>query len=216
MALRAAGDERSARNFERFMRGSVVETPLFHGTDAAFDTFKRGEMGFHFSGEPYIAPVRRVQSRANPTQHKPSANLMPVYVNIKKPLRVDDPGNWGTGFVYDLNTKGILSDKEAEALITTMRRSLGKLSQSNDAYEYTRPIREALESKGYDGIVYHNAYEGGGDSFIAFRPNQIKSATGNRGSFNKKKASIVLSGAAAAGLGGGAGLFGDTVPRQER
>lgn len=35
-------------------------------------------------------------------------------------------------------------------------------------------IRDWLESKGYDSIVYNNEFEGGGKSIIVFRENQIK------------------------------------------
>ena len=44
-------------------------------------------------------------------------------------------------------------------------------------------IKNYLNSKGHDGIVYGNKFEGG-DSYIAFDPTQIKSATGNRGTFD--------------------------------
>ncbi len=30
-----------------------------------------------------------------------------------------------------------------------------------------------LRTRGYDGIVYENEFEGGGDSYIAFDPEQI-------------------------------------------
>src|SRR5690606_27114321 len=45
-------------------------------------------------------------------------------------------------------------------------------------------VAEWLAAKGYDGIVYRNAVEGRGDSYIALHPAQIKSAIGNRGTFD--------------------------------
>lgn len=50
-----------------------------------------------------------------------------------------------------------------------------------------------IEGAGYDGIVYDNKYEGGGDSYIAFRPEQIKSAIGNRGTFDPNNPDIRFS-----------------------
>ena len=38
---------------------------------------------------------------------------------------------------------------------------------------------------GYDGVVYANTREGRGDSYIAFRAEQIKSAIGNRGTIKR-------------------------------
>lgn len=41
------------------------------------------------------------------------------------------------------------------------------------------------QDEGYDGLVYRNTKEGnGGDSWVAFERNQIKSATGNNGDFS--------------------------------
>jgi hypothetical protein len=53
-------------------------------------------------------------------------------------------------------------------------------------------MREELMAKGFDGIVYANTKDGelfsyrmrGEDSFIVFKPEQIKSATGNTGAFS--------------------------------
>jgi hypothetical protein len=49
--------------------------------------------------------------------------------------------------------------------------------------EWKRRIKQA-KKEGYDGIVYRNEIEGTGDSYIAFRPNQVKSAHKNRGTFD--------------------------------
>ncbi len=35
-------------------------------------------------------------------------------------------------------------------------------------------VRNWIESKGYDAIVYDNEFEGGGQSLIILRPEQIK------------------------------------------
>ncbi len=45
---------------------------------------------------------------------------------------------------------------------------------------------EKLATKNrFDGFVYKNKYEGGGLSYVAFNPNQIKSAIGNNGAFSE-------------------------------
>ena len=51
--------------------------------------------------------------------------------------------------------------------------------------EYWEQGVERAKGKGYDGVVYLNEYEGEtpADSWIAFNPNQIKSATDNVGTF---------------------------------
>jgi hypothetical protein len=54
-------------------------------------------------------------------------------------------------------------------------------------------VKRLLKEHGYDGIVYDNKIEGGGDSYIAFEPNQIKSAIGNRGAFSEENPDIRFS-----------------------
>ena len=69
-----------------------------------------------------------------------------------------------------------------------------------DQYEQQRRItgrdyvRDLIEKTGHDGIVYNNKYEGGGDSWIAFRPEQIKSAIGNSGAFDPNNPDIRFQG----------------------
>ena len=59
-----------------------------------------------------------------------------------------------------------------------------------DEYAWDRAIRQA-KAEGYDGIVYKNTEEGEGDSYIAFYPEQIKSATGNNGNFDPSDPNIL-------------------------
>jgi hypothetical protein len=47
-----------------------------------------------------------------------------------------------------------------------------------------------IQSYGYDGVFYENALEGDGISYIAFHPTQIKSAIGNRGTFDPENPDI--------------------------
>jgi len=52
---------------------------------------------------------------------------------------------------------------------------------------------EFLSSEGYDGVIYENLAEDAGSlSFIAFSPEQIKSATGNRGTFDAGERNILF------------------------
>ena len=49
----------------------------------------------------------------------------------------------------------------------------------------------ALEAQGYDGVIYENVRDG--KVVIAFRPEQVKSATGNRGTFDPANPDIRFS-----------------------
>jgi hypothetical protein len=52
-------------------------------------------------------------------------------------------------------------------------------------------MRDALESQGYDGIIH--SVSGRPKEFVAFRPEQIKSATGNRGTYDPTSPNILFS-----------------------
>lgn len=53
-------------------------------------------------------------------------------------------------------------------------------------------VKEVLEEMGFDGIIFEHPGKAGKE-FVAFRPEQIKSAVGNRGTFDKDSASITKS-----------------------
>lgn len=59
------------------------------------------------------------------------------------------------------------------------------------AEELGTSIKDYLVAKGYDGVIYRNTIEGGGLSYIAFEPWQIKSAIGNQGTWSLHSGSIV-------------------------
>jgi hypothetical protein len=60
------------------------------------------------------------------------------------------------------------------------------------AQDLARIAKSKLEEEGYDGIKYKNEVEGG-TSWIAFSPEQIKSAIGNRGTFDPSSADITMN-----------------------
>jgi hypothetical protein len=72
------------------------------------------------------------------------------------------------------------------------------LEEFNLAYEKSsggnprKQAHEALAKKGYDGVVFRKMEDDGKVDFvIAFSPTQIKSATGNRGTFDPKNPNIL-------------------------
>ena len=106
----------------------------------------------------------------------------PFFLSIENPVRLDDLGTWGyQGVMLELRKAGVdISEKEYDAVFNAV--------DNNDA------LRTLLLSKGIDGVVYENEAEGAGDSWIAFSPTQIKSATENVGTFDPTKADIRFRG----------------------
>lgn len=126
---------------------------LYHGTRrrfAVFDTAAIEHFGFHVGT---LAQARKFGSKP-----------MALYVAIANPIRLPDLGTWGFENLarhLDRRGLGILSALDYE-------RAWGARDQSGE-------LRTILLEKGYDGIVYANAVEGRGDSFIAFEPAQLRS-----------------------------------------
>ncbi len=92
--------------------------------------------------------------------------LIPVYLKIDNILRTEDAGLWTSHRFW---TKYLNIDST-----TSKFQSLA-----------SDKIKNELENNNIDGIVYKNKVEDeGNDSYIVFSSTQIKSATGNDGSFS--------------------------------
>jgi len=123
--------------------------------------------------------AREANARASRLREKMS-KPMALYLSISNPIRLPDLGVWPA--------QGIA--KEAGFNRAEMDR-VGKAGDVSDQYS---EVRRILQEKGYDGIVYRNEVENTGeDSWIAFSPTQIKSATGNSGTFDPQNPDIRYS-----------------------
>lgn len=173
------------RNFWDWFGGSkVVDAegrPLvvYHGTLRDIIDFKTGaELGAHFG----------TVAQASEFVSGQSGQLMPVLLSIKNPVRLFDAGSFYTADVVpQLIEQGILpSDFSYEPK--------GINFSANRESDAQQSLKAALATRGIDGIVYENTQEGtGGDAWIAFYPEQIKSAIGNNGDYAQTSADIRYS-----------------------
>lgn len=178
---------------------------VYHNTAGDFTEFKTGnELGAHFG----------TIEQANSFPHV-NRSTMPVYLSIKNPLRLEDNGDFAYPTVAaQLEDMGLLKKGMAD-------RYYAAAEDSADVEEMTRNIQRVIENAGYDGIVYLNRREGvdsmgpdgfdgdtisamsdrefldefqeAQDSYIAFHPEQIKSAIGNSGAFDATNPDIRFS-----------------------
>ena len=125
-----------------------------------FETFAKGDTGFHFGNKP------QAQKRAADIGAK-KGRIFRAYLNIKNPIRTRlDINAWvpsHTGLY--LWSEGYLTDAEWNEV-----RSLPGSDYNSEA---AVRLRNILEQKGYDGIVYPNGVEGEGDSYLVFYDEQI-------------------------------------------
>ncbi|MCD6653449.1 MAG: hypothetical protein LT067_01605, partial [Sulfurovum sp.] len=152
---------------------------FYHGTGADFDTFDRGDIGFHFGTQ------KSANDRLRHTNKIDYGNIMPVYLKAKNLIRLKDMRFWydTAKIAKELYKESILNKDEKNQFTTNIYDKNAKMSN----------LREILLSKGYDGIIYKNAVENKGeDSFIVLSPNQIKSIH-NKGTFDENSAVITDS-----------------------
>lgn len=139
----------SREELEASQRDSEEEV-FYHGTDQDFQKFSpaytTGQLGFHFG--------TREQAENLYGEDVETPFVKAARLNISNPLRVDEQGAWTTRQAIDE-----INEKAG----TDIRHG------ARD-----REIVAAIKEKGYDGIVYANQFEGEGDSYIAFSPDQIE------------------------------------------
>ena len=142
--------------------------------------------------------------------------LTPVYLNLKNPVRLPDMGMTGNRWRTH-EVASALADRKKVNLKDTVRL------MDNDYSLKT--LTSILKDKGYDGIVYKNmAEDRGKDSYVAFEPTQIKSATGAKGTFDPSDPNIMHMPAGKAGKGGqvtsqprgGSAYFPKTTQRERK
>jgi hypothetical protein len=132
---------------------------VYHGTDADFNAFdvNKGELGAHFG-------------TAEQANDREGSQTYPVYLSLQNPYDVfSDLGDWS-----DMDMLREYLSEVNEGPFTN--EEFAKFNSPED-------VRNGLIEKGYDGITYENSFEAKGRSYIAFRPEQIKSVF-NRGTFD--------------------------------
>lgn len=157
---------------------------VYHGTAADFTQFEAQRFGQNFKGNPdtgfYFTNnagdrYSEDTSASGYATHvagltgQGGANVMPVYLSIKNPLVIEE----------DMSSVG-----GAIAYADTFRRD----------------IRRWIDSSEFDGIIIRDLSseleslnDGPETVYIAFRPEQIKSAIGNAGTYDPDNADIRFS-----------------------
>lgn len=151
--------EREA-NLAKMLEGSAVKDRVYHGTNSDIRKFSDRKLGqntdSNASSEGYAETAR--------VGHWFNTNPMG-----------QSPENYGAGYTVDMPVYLSIKNPKREM-------SLDWLAQGLESKK-GRTYRRELEKQGYDGLVLPDE-EFGGESYVAFRPEQIKSATSNRGTYD--------------------------------
>lgn len=174
------GNELSTKQIEFFKDSKIRDNNgnllvVNHGTNATFNMFSRGDIGYHFGTKKQAQEI--IDKRGG-------GHIDQYYLNIKKYLYFNgDPGTWGGVYLFDEFM--YLVDDE---LIDLPESAIEKLTNCEDLNNFGDLFKSTLIENGYDGVVYRNTFEAHNendeldlenaeDSFIAFYPNQIKAIT---------------------------------------
>ena len=167
---------------------------VYHGTDASnFDAFDTQDFGSWFAENPRTTDdyIDRTSQRDYEEQPEAGApRVYPVYLSIQNPLRIPEQ--------FDLS-----DDAEVGELLAAVNEENGTNITAEEIdfpSDYTGTAAEfiglndrfidAAKAAGFDGI---HGFEQGEATWNAFEPEQIKSATGNRGTFDPGSDSILES-----------------------
>ena len=142
-----------------------MPTPIlaYHGTVA--DDFERFEftddIGFQF-GSRECAGKRLEQILFGCDEDVlEGARILICHLHVQRTLRLPDCRTWSTqNVLLALHTAGVLSDARYDELSAD-----GCLDQEQ--------FRDIVEAAGFGCVVYANETEGGGDSYIVLRPENI-------------------------------------------
>jgi hypothetical protein len=160
-------------NKAKFLESSKVKNRLYHGTGADITEFKPGEKtkSVFLSHDPYLASSF-AENRSATSNGSP--NVMPVHVNVQNPWDYENPEHV-QAVVNELNKKkdhfGAPAGMEHEPKL-----HMGKWSTIE-----SHAIQKAIKKLGHDSFYVK---EGQRKNLGVYNPNQIKSAIGNRGTYD--------------------------------
>ena len=166
-ALPAA--EREA-NLAKMLEPSVVKQRMYHGTKAHDDYADQPGQAFQqFTGRPtWLA--KEPYTAAGYSEG--TGSTYPVFAQVKKPLNLR----------FDANDDANKAFAAARRLGVDVGhiKSMAKPEKAWEVINHPSFI-DAVEKAGYDGLSIN---EGGYRTFGVLDPSKIKSATGNRGTYN--------------------------------
>ena len=196
--LPIAQTEEGIRNFYRWFGDSKVavnDRPLvvYHGTTKNFDVFKSSK----FSTAGYFAEDPKFSNRfaeGAMGYMNGSPSILPVYLSLQNPI---DLTNIKDGYV-DISPKEfieLLPFEVSDDLKSTIYGFFKGTEQPLFSYLGQSKFTDYLKSQGFDGVIFNETAPESfneftedkitsGKAYIAFDANQIKSATGNNGSFD--------------------------------
>ncbi len=143
------------------------------------------------NGIEHVAEVIVIKDKETNNFYLHEVDIKEKLQKLENPIILNDKGEWAFSPFKQLVDKNIITQNE----YSNLKKEYGKVDSllkesSKKAIEFAHKL---LKNKGIDGVIYNNNYEGDGNSYIAFDPTQIKSATANIGTFDGSNPNIKFS-----------------------
>jgi hypothetical protein len=172
--------------------GSGNPLAVYHGTRSDISQFHGNR--FYFTADPSYASGYADTSTSSGYAND-GANVMPVYLALQNPL---DLTSLGTG---RLSEQSVLNAMAANGVDVDGLRGLVRNKNGGDigvwAWWHNASVRDAVQKAGFDSALQMEQTGAGKTrAYIAFKPEQIKSAIGNNGDFSPTNPDIRFSRAA--------------------
>ena len=203
---------------QKYLAESQVKHRVYHGTYDDFSVPKtsHGDDEYHKFGI-HVGTAdqanKRIKDISGPGDFSRTVdkapNVMPLHINTKNPLRLDENrlGRWGVndilGAMMEKADKGELESipkhhvdeyfNDEFNMDKALNKNVSRLWSDDFEWapgEKSKALKAYLHKLGHDSIVYKNEHEGEGDSYILLHPHQLKSATGNSGAYDPKEKDI--------------------------
>jgi hypothetical protein len=163
------------KGLDAFLKDSKIKERLYHATPANFKEFKPGGKDPTMSGkaiwmsmDPERQPAaHNIHNYFGKEPYKEGVHVMPLHVQAKNPMVLDD-----------------------KTMIEWAREAFA--GGSKEFPELLTPEWiDAVRKEGYDSIHFADPYDHGDPhEVIMFEPHKIKSAIGNRGTYDTTKKDI--------------------------
>lgn len=206
-------DQERKRNLDNFLSGNHPSVPkiLYHGSrsDSDFEVFKPSfgtyGTGIYLTDKPNVASDFAMGIRGGATDEKMGGRVIPLYVSMKQPFTDEylRHTEWKKYIedVIDKNFKRshLWRREEYEPIKDNILKKLDNgtatirdlfIDKNNNVLQDLgcNEIAETIHRSGFDGIIINRP-----DSsieYVIFKPEQVKSAIGNIGTFDPHKPNI--------------------------
>ena len=121
-------------------------------------------------------------------KYEPGANVMPVYLSIQNPIDFRQYAKYRDELAAALEAKGLNANYASSAATDW------ELFDNYEDSDFGQKFVETLKELGYDGAIITEQNADGEDVpvYVAFDPEQIKSVTGNIGTFDPNNPNILM------------------------